>query len=166
MRRRRVRSARGRGSPPGRREGGGGRSRASRHHQLWRLGPGRAAASGLRARESSPCTRAAADGHEDGLGVSGEVGSRHVMRRRRRRERGQGRQVERSGPGRCATRAGGPARKAAPEPPAATAGGPGLHPDRACEQREMREGGAEAGGQRREGGLARMGANAGLAALR
>ncbi|CAK0812868.1 unnamed protein product [Prorocentrum cordatum] len=61
------------------------------------------------------------------------------------RERGQGRQVERSGPGRCATRAGGPARKAAPEPPAATAGGPGLHPDRACEQREMREGGGEEG---------------------
>ncbi|CAK0812871.1 unnamed protein product [Prorocentrum cordatum] len=87
-------------------------------------------------------------------------------RREGGRERGQGRQVERSGPGRCATRAGGPARKAAPEPPAATAGGPGLHPDRACEQREMREGGAEAGGQRREGGLARMGANAGLAALR
>ncbi|CAK0812867.1 unnamed protein product [Prorocentrum cordatum] len=154
MRRRRVRSARGRGSPrrwslnregghthQRRREGGGGRSRASRHHQLWRLGPGRAAASGLRARESSPCTRAAADGHEDGLGVSGEV----EKRRRRRRERGQGRQVERSGPGRCATRAGGPARKAAPEPPAATAGGPGLHPDRACEQREMREGGGEEG---------------------
>ncbi|CAK0812869.1 unnamed protein product [Prorocentrum cordatum] len=116
MRRRRVRSARGRGSP-----------------RRWSL--------------------------------NREGGHTH-QRSRRRRERGQGRQVERSGPGRCATRAGGPARKAAPEPPAATAGGPGLHPDRACEQREMREGGAEAGGQRREGGLARMGANAGLAALR
>ncbi|CAK0812864.1 unnamed protein product [Prorocentrum cordatum] len=152
MRRRRVRSARGRGSPrrwslnreggdqgEGREEEGGVERPGITNYGGW--------APGARRRLASERVRA-----------------RH--RRRRRRERGQGRQVERSGPGRCATRAGGPARKAAPEPPAATAGGPGLHPDRACEQREMREGGAEAGGQRREGGLARMGANAGLAALR